>query len=158
MKCLQEEPAHFEWIDTDLLSDEALLEIEAQKQKLQEDTDKLLRLARTLIIKQGHDKESGEHIITKGLTKPPKLPKKNAISQQNIICAVTECPEKGTEVCKGVLNDAAFENPDGGTLPCMLPGIFFCISHCRNGNHYNHKNGLSLKNEEEFKTAAAAGT
>ena len=80
MKCLQEEPAHFEWIDTDLLSDEALLEIEAQKQKLQEDTDKLLRLARTLIIKQGHDKESGEHIITKGLTKPPQLPKKNAFS------------------------------------------------------------------------------
>lgn len=121
----------FEWIKSDVLSDEALRSIELKKLETQENAEKVIKLAKSLLMKPHHDKDDGEHVMT-GVTGEPKVRKNKAKANDNTtlqvptLCCITECDRIASETCSMESNICT---TTGRVLKCKEIGIRFCDMH-----------------------------
>lgn len=121
----------FEWIKSDVLSEEALRSIELKKLETQENAEKVTKLAKSLLMKPHHDKEDGEHVMT-GVTGEPKVRKNKAKANDKItvhgptLCCITECNSIALTTCSIESNICTMT---GRILKCKEVGIQFCDIH-----------------------------
>ena len=151
LEILQSLPAHFEWLRTDMLSEESLKLIESKKLETQHELDKLVKLAKSLLMKQHHDKEDGEHVMT-GITASaiPKAKKAKVSSSRNNVCSINECKEPATTTCD---YDLAVNTETGRIFKCKEDGISFCNLH--GPKHIQHEHQV-FKQIIEFEAERAA--
>ncbi len=127
---LKAEPP-FEWIKSDVLSEEALRSIELKKLETQEIAEKVIKLANSLLMKPHHDKEDGEHVMT-GVTGETKNRKNKAKANEKAtvqgptLCCITECNRIASETCSIESNICTMT---GRILKCKGVGIRFCDMH-----------------------------
>jgi hypothetical protein len=133
LQMLKEQPAHFEWIKLNILSEESRRNIELSKLETKESMEKLIKLAKSLLMKDNHDKSDGELVMT-GATfdSRPKQRKKAAkltdtgSSSSAVQCAINECNEVASTICD--FHDTA-NNETGKLMKCKEAGVRFCIFH-----------------------------
>lgn len=143
LQMLKEQPAHFEWIKLDILSEESRRNIELSKLETKESMEKLIKLAKSLLMKENHDKSDGELVMT-GATfdSRPKQRKKAAkfadtgSSSSAVQCAINECIEVASTICD--FHDTT-SNETGKLLKCKEAGVRFCIFHGPTHEQHAHQ-------------------